>query len=141
MDIRRHFQDLVNLGFGIVRGIGKHLEWCFSQNVDIDDNKVDANVDRKIKSQSYSYNYVSDINSANVDNIDKQLINPNQNIENRLVDTKQMVDVNKNVQNKSIKANQSMDKSLIENEVKNNQRSVSQKEYLEKNKEKYSTAN
>ena len=122
VDIRRHFQDLVSLGFGFVRGIGKHLEWCFIQKVDIDDNQVDANVDGTINTQSYSYGYVSASKPATVDN---QSVDKSQNIESPPVNTNQIVDAGNNSENRS----------LIDSERNTNQSSTNQKEYSSKNEE------
>jgi CRISPR-associated protein Cmr3 len=92
IDIRRHFQDLINLGFGEVRGIGKHLEWRFTgtQNSELRTQNLENsekqnlnpmssnNVDNKISElpsyflngESYSYSYIEPLINDKVVNVD-----------------------------------------------------------------------
>lgn len=58
VDIRHHFQNLIDLGFGVIRGVGKAVEWCFNQGKS---EKV------KVKSQN-SEPFNSYINSPEVIN-------------------------------------------------------------------------
>jgi hypothetical protein len=61
VDIRHHFQNMMDLGFGVIRGVGKAVEWCFNQvkseKVKVKSNDVDQNVDTAINTQNYSYAY------------------------------------------------------------------------------------
>ncbi|MBL1208292.1 DUF3987 domain-containing protein [Geminocystis sp. GBBB08] len=61
VDIRHHFQNMIDLGFGVIRGVGKAVEWCFNQvkseKVKVKSNDVDQNVDTTVNTQNYSYAY------------------------------------------------------------------------------------
>lgn len=146
VEIRHHFQNLIDLGFGVIRGVGKAMEWCFSNSETESLHNLKKGEQKRVtqnltsnKPEPYSYAYQpSSPNSElithnsnyhsltfNVDNVDEFVDNQNQpqNTENNKV--KSVIPINidnvDNYSNREIKTEKS---ELLKNELNNNKSEI-----------------
>jgi len=65
VEIRNHFQNMIDLGFGVIRGVGKAMEWCFSklelrtQNSEVTQNSISDSTPNIREPYSYAYQSTS----------------------------------------------------------------------------------
>lgn len=134
VDIRRHFQDLIELGFGVIRGVGKAMEWCFNNQGKSEKVIVKSDNSEFNDNQNYSYAYIppnqgksekviitsekpnQGKNVDNVDNVDKVVDafvdrkNKSETITNSEITKSNLVNVDNvdNVDNNQVKSSEKL---------------------------------
>lgn len=134
VEIRHHFQNLIDLGFGVIRGVGKAVEWCFGEG---QKKEIQTN-----KNQNYSYAYIASEKVKNekfvdnVDNVDTVVDvfvdsqNKSETITNSEIEASTPVNVD-NVDNNQVKSEKLIINNNFDSIINNNFDSIVCSSYSE----------